>query len=118
MAPGECSSDVKPDNTDAYVLLEIDEHVSKCEVFTCTGDVPYSNVARYTDYPETFHGLPLFLHLNTRTNRPRQLPSIHFSIFFYVRGSVHRESNLIAVQQDATYSVYYISVGSSTCFGC
>jgi len=24
--------------------------------------------------------------------------------------------NLITVQQDATYSVYYISVGSSTCF--
>jgi len=27
-------------------------------------------------------------------------------------------SNLITVQQDATYSVYYISVGSSTCIGC
>ena len=27
-------------------------------------------------------------------------------------------SNLITVQQDATYSVYYISAGSSTCFGC
>ena len=26
--------------------------------------------------------------------------------------------NLITVQQDATYSVYYISVGSSICFGC
>ena len=26
--------------------------------------------------------------------------------------------NLIIVQQDASYSVYYISVGSSTCFGC
>ena len=26
--------------------------------------------------------------------------------------------NLITVQQDATYSLYYISVGSSTCFGC
>jgi len=34
----------------------------------------------------------------------------------YVHGSVHRESNLITVQQDAAYSVYYISVGSSTCF--
>jgi len=31
---------------------------------------------------------------------------------------MHRESNLITVQQDATYSVYYINVGSSTCFGC
>jgi len=44
---------------------------------------------------------------------------------------VHRESNLITVQQGATYSVYYISaqqgatysvyyisVGSSICFGC
>jgi len=29
---------------------------------------------------------------------------------------VHRESNLIIVQQDATNSVYYISVGSSACF--
>ena len=28
------------------------------------------------------------------------------------------KSNLIIVQQDATYSVYYISVRSSTCFGC
>jgi len=27
-------------------------------------------------------------------------------------------SNLITVQKDATYSVYYISVGRSTCFGC
>ena len=25
----------------------------------------------------------------------------------YIHGSVHRESNLITVQQDATYSVYY-----------
>ena len=38
--------------------------------------------------------------------------------FFYVHGSMYRESNLITVQQDATYSVYYISAGSSTCFGC
>ena len=37
---------------------------------------------------------------------------------FCRHGSVHRESNLITVQQDATYAVYYISVGSSTCFGC
>ena len=37
---------------------------------------------------------------------------------FYIHGSVHRESNLIIIQQDATYSVYYISVGSSTCFRC
>jgi len=25
---------------------------------------------------------------------------------FYIHGSVHRESNLITVQQDATYTVY------------
>jgi len=37
---------------------------------------------------------------------------------FYIHGSVHRESNLITVQQGVTYSVYYISVGSSTYFGC
>ena len=37
---------------------------------------------------------------------------------FYIHESMHRESNLIIVQQDAIYSVYYISAGSSTCFGC
>jgi len=37
---------------------------------------------------------------------------------FYIHGSVHRESNSVTVQQDETYSVNYISVGSSTCFGC
>jgi len=37
---------------------------------------------------------------------------------FFICGSVHRESNLITVHQDVTYLVYYISVGSSTCFGC
>jgi len=37
---------------------------------------------------------------------------------FYVHGSVHRESNLRAVQQDSTYSVCYISVGSSASFVC
>jgi len=37
---------------------------------------------------------------------------------FYIHGSVHRESNLMTVQQDSAYSVYYFSVGSSTCFGC
>ena len=36
----------------------------------------------------------------------------------YIHGSVHRKSNLITVQQDADYSVYYISVRSSTCFAC
>jgi len=31
---------------------------------------------------------------------------------------VHRESNLIIFQKDATYSFYYSSVGSSAYFGC
>jgi len=43
---------------------------------------------------------------------------MNITVEFYIRGSVHRESNLITSQQDMTYSVYYISVGSSTCFGC
>jgi len=30
-------------------------------------------------------------------------------IGLYIHGSVHRETNLINVQQDATYSVYYIN---------
>ena len=53
---------------------------------------------------------------------PLHLILFHFqkreNVSFYIHVSVHRESNLITVQQDATYSVYYISVGSSTCFGC
>jgi len=32
--------------------------------------------------------------------------------------NIIQEKNLITVQQDATYSIYYISVGRSTCFGC
>ena len=72
----------------------------------------------------------LSLELNSRVSK------IHFRLYttsssllvknilfnisgeFYIHESVHRESNSITVQQDATYSVYYISVGSSTCFGC
>jgi len=37
---------------------------------------------------------------------------------FYIHGSVHRELNLTIFQLNATYSVYYITVGSSICFGC
>ena len=33
-------------------------------------------------------------------------------------GFAYIASFLITVQQDVTYSVYYISVGSSTCFVC
>jgi len=35
-------------------------------------------------------------------------------IEFYIRGSVHRETNLTIVQKMRLYSVYYISLGSST----
>jgi hypothetical protein len=42
----------------------------------------------------------------------------HVFFYIYIHGYVHRESDLITVQQEATYSVYYISVGSSTCFRC
>ena len=45
-----------------------------------------------------------------------------FNIIHYVtilqKGVLVFKFNLITDQQDATYSVYYISVGSSTCFGC
>ena len=37
-------------------------------------------------------------------------------IYIYMGPCIFKK--LITVQQDATYSVYYISVGSSTCFGC
>jgi len=41
---------------------------------------------------------------------------IYIYIYTHTHVSVHSESNFITVQQGATYSVYYISVGSSTCF--
>jgi len=50
--------------------------------------------------------------------------SLYIYIYIYIQthththGSVHRESNLITIQQEATYSVYYISVDNSTYFGC
>ena len=66
----------------------------------------YSNLSR-----GHLHPTDVFLSL-LLPNKNR----VFFS--FNILGSVHRESDLITVQQDATYSVYCISVGSSTCFGC
>jgi hypothetical protein len=40
---------------------------------------------------------------------------IHSAATYYF--NPWHSNHLISVQQDATYSVYYISVGSSTCFG-
>ena len=40
------------------------------------------------------------------------------SKFAFLYTWVHAFESNIIVQQVATYSVYYISVGSSTCFGC
>jgi hypothetical protein len=50
-------------------------------------------------------------------NNKDKIVVLNQNLRFYIHGSMHRESNII-VQQVATYSVYYISVGSSTCFGC
>ena len=54
-------------------------------------------------------------HLDERTERHDEANSC-FSQFCELSQKLIQ--NLITVQQDATYSVYYISVGSSTCFGC
>ena len=58
-----------------------------------------------------FHGTRRFItaltnvrHLSYRRDKLRPL--------------VNTITNFITVQQDATYLVYYISVDSSTCFGC
>jgi len=62
-------------------------------------------------------------HRTEPTSQIRCICSVHILELthmgdFYIHGSEHPESNLITVRQDAIYSVYYISVGSSTCFGC
>jgi len=36
----------------------------------------------------------------------------------YEQKCINSLNNLTIFQLDATYSVYYITVGSSTCFGC
>ena len=53
----------------------------------------------------------VFLWLITPCNLLHVSDELALLQVFYIHGSVHRESNLIIVQQDATYSVYYISVG-------
>jgi len=62
-------------------------------------------------------GVPQLCSMHYRGSNPVH-GTVSVFILFYIHGSVYRESNLITVQQDAIYSVYYISVGSSTCFGC
>ena len=56
--------------------------------------------------------------MNADTKWHKNPANVNIGLYIYIHGSVHRESNLITVQRDATYSVYYSSVGSSTCFGC
>jgi len=70
-------------------------------------------------YTGLFSGLLNWPHLGYIENGLYwEIPSYDTRFEFHIHGSVHRESNFITVQQDATYSVYYISVGSSTCFVC
>jgi len=66
----------------------------------------------------------IFMGLRGQAPRISAIDSGHFPAVrhdiikeFFIHGSVYRESNLLTIQQDPIYSVYYISVGSSTCFG-
>ena len=56
----------------------------------------------------------------SRWRPPNNRIFVKGTIFFghSVHGSVHRKSNLTIFQKDANFSAYYISVGSSACFGC
>ena len=62
--------------------------------------------------------LPRRKHTTFRTQREFEIKNKSGINEFYIHGSVHRESNLLTVQQDTTYSVYYISVGNTKYFGC
>jgi len=87
--------------------------------------VPYPNTCGACMFPSfqldrIIHCPVLCIHFQINFLTSNYKISVFFYIYvytFYIHGSVHRESNLIIVQQDATYSAYYISVGSSTCFG-
>ena len=56
--------------------------------------------------------------LKSRTDPKSLKREITGDTFGWVAGKYGKESNLVTVQQDATYLVYCISVGSSTCSGC
>ena len=68
---------------------------------------PWSSLCIVTESAicSPFNALNVFIHSTDKF--------ILFCYIIYIHGSVHRESNLITVQQDATYSVYYISVGGT-----
>ena len=74
----------------------------------CSGPVTYSGEILTTGKS---HGKkPDRFSLNDNTQ--------YFPRLTLIRRKITSNSNLITVQQDMTYSVYYISVGSSTCFRC
>jgi len=98
------------------ILIKMHSNITLIQKFRSSKATPpfrfsHYKPARLSALPHTCHMSLHFIHLHfiARIMSPEE---------FYIHGSVHRESNLITVQQDATYSVYYISVGSSTCFGC
>ena len=45
-------------------------------------------------------------------------PSKHVAFFFYIRGSVHRDSILIRYNEMQQYAGVYLLQNYSTCFGC
>jgi len=60
--------------------------------------------------------------VNTATGKGGGSLECHYPLdpmtIFYCGLNKDDVTNLIIVQQDATYSVYYIPVGRPTCFGC
>ena len=93
------------------------EQIHNClERLVCIWDFSAIYFDVRINYPDSSHGfLRLSVHLHRRCLKTGQNTSFHIvpnSVFTTI--GMH----LIIFQQYPTYSVYYISVGSSTCLGC
>jgi len=95
------------------LLLHVRHNISPC----------YSNFTAFLSYQK--HNLMLTFHGDWRSYKL----NFKFHYFFYKHSLIipnfysqpvwlNTVANLITVRHDTTYSVYYMSVGSSTCFGC
>ena len=61
--------------------------------------------------------------MNTKTHRATNsfltlLVTEHSAVFFYINGSVHRNSILIRANKIQKYAGIYLLQNYSTCFGC
>ena len=103
-----------------FLTVAPDEGELSCLQSSCCTQVPIKKETGW-NHSESEHGEKSYASARNQTTIPwpcRWILWKTVTLWLYKVIYKHVLSNLITVQQDATYSVYYISVGSSTCFGC